>query len=113
MALTWDASKVKNWSDQNAQISDQIIWCMMFTGTPAITEANAQELYARIHLMEHLQGTFLSNADTGEPIYIGLADIKARIGLSTNVSSMTRGQFVKQKLDHFFAETLRGAEAHK
>ncbi len=111
MALNWDLSKIKNRAEiqkgNEAAITDQMIWFTMFAGIGEITEANAGEFYARVHLIEKLSGAFLYRDK--EPMYITPADVRRRIGLKTNVSTITRPAFIKLKVGNF----MREAEARK
>ena len=105
MSLNSDLSKVKDWKELNTPEeyprTEVLIFYTMFTDIGwEITEENAPEFYARIKMMEKLDGTLLNGKDTetGEikPVPITPANVKRIIGLKVNVAPMTRLQWVKK-----------------
>lgn len=107
MALTFDFSKcadLKRIRDDEWGLTDALIWATMFVGMPRITEDNAAEFYARLHLIECLNGNLSHRA--GEPYFITLEDIKRRVGLVTNATPWTRPQFIKHKVGNYFDRTV-------
>jgi hypothetical protein len=78
-------------------LTDALIWLTMAVDIGHITEKNADEFYRRVAMIETLNGASLSkwNAETEkhEARPITLDDVKAHIGLSTNVSTKTAKQF--------------------
>lgn len=114
MALNWNIKKCKNYKEltnnENVNDTDAIIWGTMFVGIPTITEKNYKEFYARYHLMELIGDTFRNTrTDDGklEPYYLTIEAVKRRIGLSTNASKMTRAQFIKLKIGHYFNDITK------
>lgn len=109
MSLNWNLEKVKDFKEISEggewRITDTLIWATMGVGINRITEENYVEFYARLHLQELLWGTYMM--ENGKSKYITLEDVKRRIGLSTNVSNLTRSQFNKLKLSHYYDEILR------
>lgn len=100
MALHKNISNCVNYeelnTDANYPMTERIYFVTMVTDLGEITESNYGEFYARVKVYE---------AITGDD-YITLADIKRRIGLSTNVSNRTSAQFLKRmtelgKLQHY------------
>ena len=73
-----------------------LIWAAMRIGMNSITEKNYKEFYARILLDPN------SRREDGE-LFIQPEDVKAHIGLSTNVSSVSRTKWFKALME----ETLR------
>jgi hypothetical protein len=84
----------------------------MSVGIREITEENLPEYYARIRTWESLKGAFLrhKNSETKqtEDRPITIADLRKRIGLWTNASSMTRTEwlrsftsYVKREMDDY------------
>jgi hypothetical protein len=65
---------------------------MMHTGIQSITRKNASEFYMRAKLIEVCFGSLFTNGD-GTSRYITTEDVANYIGLSSNVSSYSAGQF--------------------
>lgn len=110
MALNWNLSKCADheelMTDATWRITDIMIWATMFVGIPEITESNYKEFYARLSLIERLNGTFLNL--NGSPRYITLEEVERRVGLSTNAGTITRAQFTKQKVGNYFNKITQG-----
>lgn len=70
----------------------------MSTGIPEITLKNYKEVYTRIHALEVMEGRWMidNTGKVAKPVYITLANVKRWVGMKTNVSSMTRTQFMKR-----------------
>ena len=125
MSLNWDISKVKNKDDvcyerktidgveddYLSTVTEQLIWSTMIVDLPGITEANAAEVWERINMYEMCCGPMRYNYDTETkkrtPVYFTKKDILNHVGLSTNVSSKTRKQFLT-KLGVFAIEHATG-----
>ena len=90
MALHTNITNCVNWeelnTDANYPMTERIYFVTLVTDLGEITESNFGEFYARVKVYE---------AITGDD-YITLANIKRRIGLSTNVSNRTSAQFLKR-----------------
>jgi len=90
MALTADISNCINWEELITEttypMTERLYFVTLVTDLGEITESNFGEFYARVKVYE---------AITGDD-YITLADIKRRIGLTTNVSNRTSAQFLKR-----------------
>lgn len=90
MALTTNISNCVNWeelnTDANYPMTERIYFVTLVTDLGEITEANYGEFYARVKVYETIVGDDL----------ITLADVKRRIGLTTNVSNRTSKQFIKR-----------------
>jgi hypothetical protein len=71
---------------------------LMFTSMSGITEDNASEFYARIHLVEKLTGPFRIGPvdDNGEQseVFITPDEVKQCIGLTVNVAQESRTKFM-------------------
>ena len=91
MGLSFDLSNITDWKtlcytkDEDgdsvlAGMTDRIIWESMFIGMGTITEENYHRWYARSRLSDCLLSPLMSH-----PITITLSDVKAHIGLKTNV----------------------------
>ena len=112
MALNYNFSKVKDHEELHKNDgewgkTDTLIWMCLAVGIGDITEKNYVEFYARVHFLEKIIGAM---AHVGkEEYFFTIDDIKRRIGMSTNVSNMTRKQFTDLKLKHFFGDIERSA----
>lgn len=103
MALHWNLTKIERdeeirLNEQQWQITNAIIWLTMIIGMREITKKNYLEFAARIKVYEKVYGTYLSYCDENgkrQDWPITTFDIKRRIGLSTNASSLTKAQFLK------------------
>jgi hypothetical protein len=90
MALHTNISNCVNYEELNTEANypttERIYFVTLVTDLGEITESNFGEFYARVKVYEAITG---DNSIT-------LADIKRRIGLSTNVSNRTTAQFLKR-----------------
>lgn len=109
MPLTWDITKCKDpdfiSKGNEWAITNVVIMGTIFTGIGLITDENAGEFYARIHLIELMGGNLLLATNSkGEKIERSLTpiDIFRRIGLRTNAAfkDETRAQFNKRHVKH-------------
>lgn len=140
MALTWSVKNVANhdevttWipseDDPNGRfkagdrlwnpVTEALVWASLSTGIGTITEANAAEVYARIHLVEKLFGAMLIRAEvdgvrpSGEAAFITADEVISHIGLSTNASfkDETRPRFLKRQAGSFLDDGARRFERH-
>ena len=97
MSLNWNASKVKgftNYEENEADVT-ALSFGLMGVGINAITEANYKKVFNRLYVWERLHGT-MRNYSTGASKEFTLAEVKAWIGFSTNVSYLTPTQFLKR-----------------
>jgi hypothetical protein len=98
MALSWDITKCKEheelWSDDNNAMTEQMIWLLMAVGIGQIKVTNWADVYARIKVLEKLDGAYInksvksdiSNEQTLVPVYYSPLDVARRIGITTNVT---------------------------
>ena len=130
MALNWDTSKVENYEEVCWKIADfdhptsgisvgdrilnpvtnALIWHSLNTGIGTITEENAAEVYARIHLVEKLHGESLWTADG--PKAISMEDVLQHVGLYTNASfkDESRASFLKRHAAYHLDQSKRSFE---
>jgi len=106
MPLTWDITRCAETPETlnagvDGTITEACIFLTMGVGIGDWTEANAAEVYGRVHLMEAIYGAMvrLPNPDgtglTDRPITP--EDVRRRIGLRTNVGKTeTRASFLKR-----------------
>lgn len=110
MSLNWDATKAEHWEDLEPQKQESLIFATMAVDMGEITEKNYEEFFKRYAM-------FSSAAD--QQRYLTLEDVKAGIGLRTNVSTTTPAAFRKRLVsilerhaeDAIYYQRLRGAQA--
>ena len=101
MALHWNLKNIKNHEDvcfytddsglKNMEpLTNQFIWLTMIVDIGEITEENATQFYARVSLLEKLNGAFMWEEDN-TPYFVTYEDVKKHIGLSTNVYGHRKG----------------------
>ena len=99
MPLNWNVSKVENYKelfnkeDQMHEPFSTIILCTMPVGMNEITEENHVQFFNRLNLIEKIQGTYFYK--NRSPKYITIKEVRRLIGLRTNASKKTKGQFLK------------------
>src|SRR3954469_5495495 len=106
MPLTLDWRDVKNYEtvcemdnpdNPGHRTSTPLVYVMgvlmMHTGISHITEGNAEDFYARAHLVEACFGGGLLQGPGGKQVGITPQDVYAHIGLKANVSRYTEAQF--------------------
>jgi hypothetical protein len=106
MPLTWDITEVTDFRDINdgfESIKTQgLVFATMAIGMYTITDANAGEFYARIKMLEGVNGHLVvgpENEDGSSRYYFySPDDIQRRIGLRTNASSLTKTKFLNHLL---------------
>jgi hypothetical protein len=77
-------------------VTTALVFMTMGVGMPRITEKNADEFYARVSIMEAINGAVLRGPD-GD-VFLKREDVRAHIGLGTNAQTWTRPQFIKTKV---------------
>lgn len=112
MSLNWDCTKVRDkqevlegeeWLKTNA-----IILATMAIDMGQITEKNTDEFYSRYKALEFVVGGTLA-----EGVTVTRADISRRVGLSTNVATKTRAQYVKRVGEMVLRDVERRAREEK
>jgi hypothetical protein len=92
-----------------AVTTNMLIWASMLVGLPTITEKNAERWHKRLATVEAHNGAYRSR--DGEDVFFTLDEVKAHIGLSTNVSTETDAAF-RAKIKRWEAEkAARAARA--
>jgi hypothetical protein len=102
MSINWSTKNCKpsEPADQSeAVVRETLMLIMGVAGIGAITEENWKELYARIHFMEEISGTYM-NKDR-KPCPFTPEDIKRWIGMTTNWGNDTRAKFLKRMAESF------------
>jgi hypothetical protein len=85
------------------KVTNRLIWLTMAVDIGKITEKNWAEFYARVKLVNRLDGY-------SDEEYITPEVVKAHIGLSTNVCNETRLRFIKKSASYTMNDLVRKAE---
>jgi hypothetical protein len=108
MALHWNITNCKDskslQTDEEWPITNALIWSTMSVGIRDINEKTIPEFYARLSVWESIVGPmFYEEDENGKPTERGvtLDDLRKRIGLHTNASSMTRAEWRKNLAAYF------------
>ena len=95
MSLNYELGQIENWQELKDGpawgITECTIWAAMICGVPVLDAKTLNRFYKRVHAWETAMGTINT---TGEPITYG--DLKRRLGLRTNASSMTDADWRKK-----------------
>lgn len=85
--------------DNEWSVTDALIWASLYIGLPSITKANLDDWEKRLAAYQSF-GPVMNRMVDGEivPYYITRRHLERRIGMSTNVSSITDAQFRKNLL---------------
>jgi hypothetical protein len=112
--LTWDGSKMDKDVTRERVVTEALIMYTMVIGMGVITDHTSEEFFARIHFFEKLNGTNLKNvredADGSQhldDIEITLDDVRAHIGLRTNVSLEPWNKFAKRTVDNWASRYMK------
>jgi hypothetical protein len=102
MALHWNITNCKDskslQTPEEWPITNALIWSTMSVGIRDINEKTIPEFYARLSVWESIVGPmFYEDDEEGKTTERGvtLDDLRKRIGLHTNASSMTRAEWRK------------------
>lgn len=105
MALHWQLENIKDWEsycfeedkeeggEKMTATTHCLIMASMVGGYDKITEKNHVDVYARLKIQERVRGAFRQRR--GEKVYFTLEEVRGHIGLSTNASTLTQAQFLK------------------
>jgi len=91
-----------------ASATEALIWLTMAVGMGTITEKNWRQFYTRVSFVERVFGARRRN-EKG-PVFIAPEDVKAHIGLTTNVSKMTDAQFTKHTFKNHTFDCTRACK---
>ncbi len=98
-------------------ITDALVWATLSIGIGEITAANVDEWHSRLWAMDAVYGPSLYNVDddgTRTPRPITVAEIRAHVGLKTNVfPKVTAPAFARKLAEHLYdrARLVREREA--
>jgi len=101
MSLNWDATQVSglDWDTMTDDVKEDIgrfAFVLMAIGMGEVSEANYQEVSARIAIYEALNGliAYTQTTPEGKPVSVYTAEfVKSMIGYDTNVSKVPFGQW--------------------
>ena len=134
MSLNWDLTKIDGYetlcwmpdpssdtADPNGDgkvmnpVTHALIWSTISVGIGEITEANAQEFFTRLSMYERVYGPMLTvyNAETDqhEPQFLTPGDVRAHIGLHTNVfPKVTDAAWLKNLMRNYKYDIQRAWE---
>jgi hypothetical protein len=105
MALNWDVTEVKDHEEvlegMEWSITEIMIWYTIAIDLGEITDENAGEFFQRISIWERIMGPAFFYTEDGDKKdrYMTLADVKRRVGLSTNVVNLTRSKWNKRIME--------------
>jgi hypothetical protein len=111
VALSYNFARTA-YAAQDAQAREQewpvvstVILLTQVIGIGSFTEKNINEVVARIRFLETLRGKLMHSG--GKDVPLPESIIRSLVGLTTNASTQTRGQFQKRIADNWFLDTLR------
>lgn len=95
MSLNFDLTKIKNGAEVcyeddgegnrvHTARTQAIIWMCLHIGIGEITERNAEEYWTRTYAWETALGASMRDGE-GNPVPLTLPDVRAYVGLTTNV----------------------------
>ena len=92
-------------------LAQTIIFACMFVEIGEITEENAEEFFKRISIYELAFDALRQK--NGEPIFVTLKEVKAMIGLKTNIADKSFAQFKRGVGDAMMRRLLEKWERAK
>ena len=111
MALISDVTKVKNFKklcynkdDSMNPVTHALIFGSMATGIGEITEKTVEKVAERFAALELSGVTYLLNKDEDSCRNPTLDEVRAHIGLETNVSRVTDAMFKRQLGESLFSQ---------
>ena len=72
--------------------TNTLIWASLLVGLPTITEKNVERYYKRLAAVEAHNGAYRRSSN-GDDVCFTLDEVRAHVGLSTNVSTETDAAF--------------------
>jgi hypothetical protein len=116
MALNWDLRDIANhkevcWLGEGEErrlnpITDALIWYTLALDIGDLSDANLDEFVFRMRTYDRLFRPLLIGPDR-EDRRLTYAEVKAHVGLRTNVSQVTRSKWMKRMVENFSRETAR------
>lgn len=114
MSLNWDFTGVPNHEEIDPVVKEHMIFGCLHVGMNDITEANAEEFFARINLVETLHGALRRDGDF-KFVFTTPEEVQRCIGLRTNVSNETWAKWRNRLVADFMraARTTYKRETYK
>ena len=119
MALQWNLTEIPNYlavcydhpTDNTMKpISNAMIWLCPCIDIGQWTEKNIDEVWTRIRMFERLFGPMLYPLDGGQdptPYYLHHDQVRAHVGLWTNVAYVPRTRWLQRMYEAFDYEDRR------
>lgn len=106
MSLNWQFTDKERFKGiKGDPMNDLFIWGCMMVDLGQITEKNAVEWQKRYALYDRLYGPFYyADKERTTSLVPTLEQVKARIGLTTNVTNRTTAQFMSKVWKHYKTE---------
>jgi hypothetical protein len=115
MSLDWNLTRIKDCDtvcfNEDREMSPTVhalIWATMAVDLGEISDENYVEFYLRIKLYEQMFSAMRYTEPAGEPAYFTFEEVQLHIGLRTNVSDKTWGQWLKR-----MGTNWRAVEEHR
>lgn len=110
MSLDWNTTKVKDYdklkTDEEWPITEAIIWMTMSLDIGDITEKNIPEWLFRIRIFTRVSDGHGFGIKDGKPWNPSEEDLRKRIGLTTNVGTRTRKQYLAKVMKNLELNVL-------
>lgn len=90
-------------------LTESLVWRTMLVHMGEITEENAAEFYARSKMASRITEQKPMYMD-GKPYDFTLEDVKSHIGLTTNVMTLSRNEWIVKVIDYDMESIIRYAE---
>lgn len=121
MSLDWNVSKIADYESRCyigegeerrlSGLTETLIWASLSTGIGTLKESNYREAFARLAMIEKLNGAF-RRTPQGQPVYLTLAEVRAHVGLYTNASfkDESRASWLKRIGENQLRDSLYDAD---
>jgi hypothetical protein len=88
-------------------VTEAMVWRLMAIDIGEITEKNVSEVWFRVRMYELLSGTYaIAWNEPATTVQLTREDVENHIGLSTNVSTKSRGAWLKSRFEKARADQL-------
>jgi hypothetical protein len=116
MSLNWNLEDIKDWESvcrdddgKQSPVTHALIMVTMGLDLPGITEANVDEFAWRLDMYQRMFGPLLVGVENDEFVKIPVTteDVRAHVGLATNVSPVSRAKWLKRMTDLHYMDFVR------
>ena len=119
MALHWSIERVKNWQqlagdEEQRKITEAVVWAALVYDLSGVTEKNIDEWLFRQEFARRVDGyhpIIRPKSQDHKRDVFNRAELKRRIGLSTNVTNTSRPAFQKKLIDKVVADINQALRA--